>query len=76
MSRGRPRTIPIRDLATYSARFVTLLQLANYCGLSRRTLYHHIDKGALKVRKIGGVIRIPIEHARQYAGEPAQPKSA
>lgn len=66
---GRPITPEIADLRTYRRRFVTLIQLAHYCGVSRRTLYNHIDKGALRVRKIGGVIRVPIEAARQYSGD-------
>ena len=66
---GRPSTSPITDLRTYTRRFVTPIQLADYVGVTRRTIYNHIDKGALKIRKIGGVIRIPRESALEYAGE-------
>lgn len=64
------RTIPqIVDLGTYAKKYVTPAQLACYVGITRRTMYHHIDKGALPVVKIGGVLRIRIRDARAYAGE-------
>jgi excisionase family DNA binding protein len=65
---GRPRTQKIRDLATYPYRFVTPMQLAAYVGVSRRTIYHHIDKGALAAVKIGGAVRIALAEAQRYAG--------
>lgn len=66
---------PIDDLATYSKKYVTPAQLAAYVGITRRTIYHHIDKGALRVVHIGGVIRIRIRDARTYAGEPVRTPS-
>jgi len=63
---GRPRTPPI-DLATTTRRYITLGQLAEYMSVSRRTLYYHIDKGALLVVKRGGVIRIKLPVACAYA---------
>lgn len=59
---------PIRDLRTYPKKYVSLLQLAEYFGITRRTIYHHVDKGALRVVKRGGVIRVRIEEACNYAG--------
>lgn len=67
---GRPRTPAIPDLATYPKKFVSPQQLADYCGVSRRTIYHHIEKGALPTRRIGGVLRIHISIAREYVQEP------
>lgn len=47
---------------------VSLIQLADFMGVTRRTLYTHIEKGALKVVKRGGVIRVTPNEARRYAG--------
>ena len=58
----------IRDLRTYRKPFVTPDQLADYVGVTRRTIYHHIEKGALRVVKIGRLVRIPSAEARRYAG--------
>lgn len=65
----RSRTRKIDDLATYPRKFVTPMQLADYVAVSRRTIYHHIEKGALRAVKIGGMVRIPIKDARAYALE-------
>lgn len=65
----RHRIPPITDLGTYRRKYVTPAQLAEYVGVTRRTIYHHIDKGALPVVRIVGVIRIRIRDAREYAGE-------
>lgn len=62
----------IADLTTYRGRFVSPLQLAEYVGITRRTIYHHIEKGALQVVRPGGKcgsLRIRIDEARRYAGE-------
>lgn len=64
---GRPRTAEI-DLATWRKAFVSPIQLAAYVGVTRRTIYHHIEKGALAARRIGGVVRIRTAEARRYAG--------
>lgn len=63
------RTPLIDDLSTYQRKFVTPIQLAAYVGVSRRTIYHHIEKGALHAVKRGGALRIPIAVAREYALE-------
>jgi hypothetical protein len=65
----RPKTPPIADLKTYSKRYVTPAQLADYVCVTRRTIYTHIDKGVIKVVHVGGVLRIKTVDARQYAGE-------
>lgn len=58
---------PVDDLATRH-KPVSLIQLAGYVGVTRRTLYTHVEKGALKVVKRGGVIRVTAAEARRYAG--------
>lgn len=63
------RIVQIPDLKTYTKRFVTPRQLSDYVGVPRRTVYHHIDKGALPVHRIGGAVMIRIVDARKYAGE-------
>jgi len=65
---GRPRTPTVADLATYPGKFVSPMQLAVYFGVSRRTIYHHIDKGALAVVRRHGVLRVTIDEARRYCG--------
>lgn len=63
---GRPRT-PAVDLLTTTRRYITLQQLAEYMDIARRTLYYHVEKGALPVVRRRGVLRIKIDDAREYA---------
>ena len=58
----------ILDLATHREPHITVEQLAEFWGVSPRTLYRHIEKGALRVVYIGPFrrIRIPIQEARRY----------
>lgn len=61
----------IRDLASHPYPFVTVEELADCLTVTTKTIYRHIDKGALHVVRIGGTtIRIPIHEARRYAGSP------
>ena len=64
----------ILDLDTHQAKFVTAQELADYWNVTVKTIYRHIEKGALpNTRKLpGGDIRIPIDEARRY-GKPNQP---
>ena len=61
----------IFDLARHEAAYVTVQELAQYLCVHERTLYHHIEKGALVCVRLGGpgssVLRIPISEARRYA---------
>lgn len=61
---------PIPSLAAHRTKFVRPLQLARYTGIPIRTIYHHIEKGALVATRRGGVLVIRIEIAREYAAEP------
>ena len=60
----------IINLATHVHPFVTVKELAAYCLVSDATIYRHIEKGALFAIHIGGSVRIRIEDARDYAGNP------
>lgn len=60
---------PIMNLRTYRGRYLSVLALARYVGTTRRTIYNHIDKGALPVVKIGGVLRVRREDALVYCGD-------
>ena len=63
--------VKILDLDTHDEPVVTVAELAAYWRVSPRTIYRHIDKGALEVRRLpGGDIRIPIDAARRY-GDPS-----
>lgn len=66
---GRPAVVPIADLRTYRKRYVTPAQLADYIGVTRQMIYQEIRKGALPVRRIGGVVRILKDDAMAYVGE-------
>lgn len=63
----------ILDLETHTAKMVTVEELAAYWNVSKKTIYRHIEKGALPVQRLPeGAIRIRIEDARRY-GKPNQP---
>jgi len=65
-----PRRIPpIVDLRTHPTKFVRPTALGRYLGIARRTIYNHIDKGALKTVKRGGILVVRIADAREYAAE-------
>ena len=59
-------TKPISDLDRYPRKFISPIQLATYFGISRRTVYYHIAKGALQVVRRGGVVRIHVDEAKRY----------
>lgn len=65
----RARLPEIASLQQHQGKFVRPLQLSRYTGISIRTIYHHIQKGALPAQRRGGVVVIRIEQARQYAAE-------
>lgn len=61
----------IRDIATHQEANVTIVALAEYLGVSTKTIYRHIAKGALSAIHVGPyrrVVRIPIREARAYCG--------
>jgi excisionase family DNA binding protein len=62
----------ITDLEKHPKNYVSIDQLADYVGVSRRTVYNHIDKGTLKAVKVGGSLRIPVEEAKRYVSTPAR----
>lgn len=62
----------ILNLETHQAQFVTVQELAEYWGVSTKTIYRHIDKGALKALQLPeGALRIPIAEARSYGNPKA-----
>lgn len=65
---GRPRAT-LTDFDTYPHKYVRPQVLATYIDIPLRTIYYHIQKGALSAVKVGGVLRIPIQIARAYVGE-------
>jgi hypothetical protein len=46
----------IEDLTRYRGTHLSLIQLSEAINVPRRTLYYHVEKGALKVVKRLGVI--------------------
>ena len=61
------RVAAIDDLATWQPPYVSPRQFANYVGVSRRTVYYWIEKGALPAQKVEGYYLIPTDTARAYA---------
>ena len=61
------------NLATHPEPHVSVAELAQYWAVSQRTIYRDIEKGALKIMRVGstGIVRIPIEEARRY-GRPEE----
>jgi excisionase family DNA binding protein len=69
----RDQPMTITDLATHPAHFISIPELADYLGVSRRSLYHQIDKGALAAVRMGGVLRMRTSEVRRYCqAEPAR----
>ena len=64
------RVVAIDDLATWTQSYVRPRQLAECTGIPLRTIYHHIEQGALPSRKIGGLCLIRLRDARVYADTP------
>lgn len=69
--RGRPR-IPLTDLNKFPLKYVRLQALSEYCDIPLRTIYYHVDIGALHAVKIGGVLRVPIDDAKAYVSTEAR----
>ena len=55
------------DVTAKSKAFVTPLQLATYLDVHPQTIYRQIRKGALRVVRVGRVIRIRLADALRYA---------
>ncbi len=66
----------ILDLDRHDEAFVSVTELAAYWCVHEKTIRRDIDKGALRVVRVGssGLIRIPIAEARRY-GRPDDPNA-
>ena len=49
----------IEDLQNIDSEFLTVKQVAEFMGVSRKTLYKHIDTFPFRVEKIGRRLLIP-----------------
>jgi excisionase family DNA binding protein len=59
--------MPIRDLASHQARYVTIAELAEYWGVSRQQIYKRIDSGALEAIQLGSrLVRVRTAAALEY----------
>ena len=59
--------MPIRDLASHQARYVTIAELAEYWGVSRQQIYKRIDSGALEAIQLGSrLVRVRAAAALEY----------
>ena len=59
--------MPIRDLASHQARYVTIAELAEYWGVSRQQIYKRIDSGALDAIQLGSrLVRVRTAAALEF----------
>src|SRR5688572_8350139 len=59
--------MPIRELATHQARYVTIAELAEYWGVSRQQIYKRIDSGALEAIQLGSrLVRVRTAAALEF----------
>jgi len=52
-------------------KLYTVREIAAAARQEPATIYAHIEKGALRARKVGGSVRIPEDSALEYLGEDA-----
>jgi excisionase family DNA binding protein len=63
----RKSPMPIRDLASHTARYVTIAELAEYWAVSRQQIYKRIESGALEAIRLGTRLhRVPTSAALDY----------
>ncbi len=59
--------MPIRDLASHQAHYVTIAELAEYWGVSRQQIYKRIESGALEAIQLGSrLVRVRTAAALAY----------
>ena len=59
--------MPIRDLATHAAPYVTIAELAEYWAVSRQQIYKRIESGALEAIRLGArLYRVRAAVALEY----------
>jgi excisionase family DNA binding protein len=59
--------MPIRDLASHPARYVTIAELAEYWAVSRQQIYKRIESGTLQAIRLGSrLYRVRTETAIEY----------
>ena len=57
-------TIVMKPLT--SARYLTVPQIAATLGISKQTVYRHIDEGKLSGMRFGASVRISLEEFRKW----------
>lgn len=63
---------PIRDLRTHPEPHVSVADLAVYWGVTERTVYSWITKGALPATRVGRTLRVKASDAIAF-GRPPEP---
>jgi excisionase family DNA binding protein len=59
--------MPIRDLTTHPVPYVSVGDLANYWGVSRKQIYKHIEAGTLPAIRLGPrLFRVRTTVAREF----------
>jgi excisionase family DNA binding protein len=59
--------MPIRNLSSHSAHYLTVGELAEYWAVSRQQIYKRIESGSLTAIRLGArIYRVPTESALEY----------
>jgi excisionase family DNA binding protein len=59
--------MPIRNLSTHPAHYLTVAELADYWAVSRQQIYKRIESGALGAIRLGSrIYRVPAHVALEY----------
>jgi len=59
--------MPIRDLASHTAQYVTVAELADYWSVSRQQIYKRIESGTLGAIRLGArLFRVKTSAALEY----------
>jgi excisionase family DNA binding protein len=59
--------MPIRNLSTHPAHYLTVGELADYWAVSRQQIYKRIESGALEAIRLGArLYRVPTEAALEF----------
>ena len=68
---ARPQPLPGREVRVEDANrnTVTVVEAAEYLGLSRSTVKEMVDRGVIKAEKFAGAVHIPREEVERIQRE-------
>jgi excisionase family DNA binding protein len=73
LRKARPQSLPGGEVRVEdeSRKTVTVVEAAEYLGLSRSTVQEMVDRGILKAEKFAGAVHIPREEVERIERETA-----